>query len=356
MRPPTVVRSYYRPERIAVSKPKQLEMLARGEKSKDKYRLSPLELLEFGKRYHAKADHEHAAQHLTTLFNGWQLQENVYQQVVQLLFASSLELDKDSAIVEFFEIIKERYPNVELPYSSILRVGSAYRKLGEYERSYLVFRATVEGRFQRESQIAGFLDTRGEFLRSVQVVEKLLKQYPAESYVATATYSLAGEVYGKSRVAASDAKLKEAKITRVDLIAATIHMLDNFLSTWPKDPAADQASFSMASALLDLEKYQEAIVSCERFAKRYPDSKLLDAYWYVIGFSQFALSKHQQALEMCRKVASWTRKNPQTGTRRGSRQQVGSDLHHGPGLPQPGTSGRGDRRVRSCRRAVRGRA
>ena len=76
-------------------------------------------------------------------------------------------------------------------------------------------------------------------------MEQLLKQYPAESYVATATYSLAGEVYGKGLEAASNQKLREAKISKVDLIAAAIGMLDHFLSTWPGDPAADQAGLEV---------------------------------------------------------------------------------------------------------------
>ena len=219
----------------------------------------------------------------------------------------------DLAIVEYFEIIKERYPEVEIDFDSILRVAAAYRELGEYERSYLVYRATVEGSFQRESQIAGFLDARGEFVRAVQVLENVLRQYPAESYIATATYSLAGEVYGKAAEAAANTKLRDAKITRVDLIAASIEMFDHFLSTWPTDPAADQVSFSIASAYLDLERYEATIARCEKFAERYPDSKLLDSFWYVIGYSQFALSRHDEALKMCRKVAEWKRKDAQAG-------------------------------------------
>ena len=45
--------------------------------------------------------------------------------------------------------------------------------------------------------MAGFLDERQEFLRSVDVMERLLADYPAESYVATASYALAQEVYGR---------------------------------------------------------------------------------------------------------------------------------------------------------------
>ncbi|MGH7202702.1 MAG: hypothetical protein ACREJB_19000, partial [Planctomycetaceae bacterium] len=193
---PTVVRSFYQPSQIVVAETKSLSVLPRGEQSQDEYKLTPVELYEFGKRLAAKGRFAEAAEHLTPLFQDYRLQENVYQEVVQLLFRAALETGRNDATVRYFEIIKEKYPEVEIDFESILKVAAAYRELGEYERSYLVFRATVEARFQRESQIAGFLDGQSEFLRSVQVMERLLRDYPAEAYVATASYALAQEVYG----------------------------------------------------------------------------------------------------------------------------------------------------------------
>lgn len=310
---PTLVRSFYEPGRIAISTTKSLDVLSRGGKSKDAYKLTPIELYEFGKRLAAKRDYDGAHQHLTALFKDYRLNNGTYQTVVRLLFQVALELNRDDEIVAYFEIVKEKFPEVEIDFPSILKVASAYRELGEYERSYLVYRATIEAGFERESQIAGFLDARGEFVRSVEVMESLLRDYPAESYIATATYALAQEVYGKAPLAAADAKLKKAEITRVELIASAIGMLDHYVSTWPTDPATDQASFSLANALLDLEQYANAIARCEKFAARYPESKLRDSYWYVIGYCQFAMGKHKAALEMCKKVAEATRKDPKTG-------------------------------------------
>jgi tetratricopeptide (TPR) repeat protein len=310
---PTLVRSFYEPGWIAISTTKSLDVLPRGEKSKDEYKLTPVELFEFGRRMGQKKDFDGAHQHLTALFKDYRLNSQTYQQVVQMLFKIVLELNRNDEIVAYFEIVKEKYPDVEIDFPSILKVAAAYRELGEYERSYLVYRATIEASFERESQIAGFLDARGEFVRSVEVMERLLRDYPAESYVATATYALAQEVYGKAPLAAADAKLKEAEITRVELIASAIGMLDHYLSTWPTDPATDQASFSLANALLDLEQYANAIARCEKFAVRYPESELRDSYWYVIGYCQFALGKHKEALEMCKKVAEAKRKDPRTG-------------------------------------------
>ena len=54
-----------------------------------------------------------------------------------------------------------------------------------------------------------------------------------------------------------------------------------FLTAHPNDPAADQAAFSLANALLDLERYEEAIDKCRKFAERYPKSDDLDGFWYT---------------------------------------------------------------------------
>lgn len=311
--PPTLVRSFYQPERIAVAKGLPLEVLPRGVKSKDEYKLTPQELYELGKRYAVRRDWKQVAAHLTPLFKDYRLQDNIYREVVQLLFEASLASSAHGETVQYFEIIKEKYPDVEVSFGDILKVAQAYMELGEYERSYLVYRATAEASFERESQIAGFLDERGEFLRSVETMERLLREYPSEAYVAMATYSLAQEVYGKAAEAAADQKLRQAKVTRVDLIHAAIHMLDHFLSTWPNDPAADQASFSLANAYLDLEQYAAAIDRARKYADRFPDSKLLDGFWYLIGYSQFALGQDEAALGMVRKVAELKRVDPATG-------------------------------------------
>lgn len=313
---PTVSRSFYDPQRIAVGTPVSLEVLAQGARSADEYKLTPDEMYHLGQRLLAKGDNAGAHKNLTDLFANYRLREEPYKDVVQMLFRTSLAATSHGDIVKFFEIIKEKYADVEVTFENILKVAASYAELGEYERSYLVYRATLEASFQRESQVAGFLEDRGEILRSVQVVERLLHDYPAESYIATATYALAQELYRKAPMAKDNEQLKTAGITRVQMIAAAIHMLDHFVSTWPKDPAADQASFALANGLLDIDQFEAAIRRAERYSERYPDSRLLDSYWYIIGLSHFELGRPQQALDMCRKVAEAKFKDPKTGEER----------------------------------------
>jgi len=310
---PTLVRDAFRPDQIAVVEPKSLAVLPAGSAGADAYRLTPQELFELGRRNLEKGDLAAAAKHLNELFNHWNLKPEAYKETVRMLLDIHLQQGPPSLVVKYFEIIIEKFPELEIPFAKLLKVADAYHEIGEYERSYLVFRATVEANFLRESRAAGFLESQQEFLRSVDVMSGLLRQYPPEPYLATATYALAQRVYAKAPEAASDAKLREQKVTRVDLIRDAWQRLDDFLAVYPEDPAADQASFSLANALLDLDLYDRAIAQCDRYAARYPDSDYLDSYWYIIGYCHYARGAHEQALNMCQKVAAAKRKDKTTG-------------------------------------------
>jgi len=330
---PTVIRNAHRPEQLVVSEPKSMTVLARGAKSADKYRLTPQELYELGKHYFDKEEMATSSKHLTELLAKWNLDANVYKHSVEMLLDAHLEIGPPAAVVKYFEIIKEKWPAAEIPFDKIVKVGRAYHEMGEYERSYLIFRATVEGSFMRESGVAGFLQSQGEFLRSVEVMGRLLREYPPEGYIASATYALAQRVYAKAPEAADDENLRKQKVNRVDLIRRAWAMLETFLTAYPDDPAADQAAFSTANALLELKAYDQATAACNRYAKRYPKSDMLDSYWYIIGYCHFATGEHESALSMCRKVAEAMRTDETTGRQVESRNKwraiyILGQVHH----------------------------
>ncbi|NUQ64841.1 MAG: tetratricopeptide repeat protein [Pirellulales bacterium] len=302
---PTVVRNVHRPEQIAVAPPKALTVLPAGAKSSDPYRLTPQELFALGKLAFERNDLAAAQGHLTELITKWNVNRDVYKPAVTMLLDAHLTLGPAAKIVHYFEVVKERWPDEQIPFAKIMKVAAAYHEIGEYERSFLVFRATVESNFTLESGVAGFLSSQGEFLKSVAVMARLLREYPPESYVAAADYALAQEVYSKAPAAGSDPKLREAKLNRVDLVARAWRMLESFLTAYPEDPAADQASFSAANALLELEKFSDAEAACRRYADRYPKSELAGSFWYIIGYCRFATGRHEQAIEVLRKVAQF---------------------------------------------------
>ena len=310
---PTVIRNAYRPDQMAAAEAKKLTVLALGAKSADPYRLTPQELFELGKRQFDKKDFKEAGANLGELLGKWNVNAEAYKEAARMLLDIHLETGPPGEIVHYFEIIKEKWPELEFPFEKIVKVAAAYHEMGEYERSYLVFRATAESSFLRETAVAGFLEGQGEFVRSVAFMNRLLAEYPPEPYVAAATFALSQRVYAKAPKAADDPKLREKKINRVDLVSQALAMVENFLTDFPADPAADQAAFSEANALLELKAYKDVIARATKFAARYPKSDYLDSFWYIVAFGHFALGEHEQALDMAKKVAESKRIDRQTG-------------------------------------------
>ena len=292
-----------------------LKVLPEGATSADPYVLSPLELIALGKSAYARKNWKEAEKHFSALFTNpnWQVMDQTVKELAPLLVDIYLALDQPDKVVHYFEILKVKWPDYEIPFDKILQVAACYERLGEYERSFLVFRAILESSFGNDGHTAGFLDEQNEFLRSVQVMNRLLAEYPPEPYAAAARYALAQRVYAKAGEATTDPALRKAKITRIHLVGAAWEMLDRFLTAFPEDPAADQAAFAAANALLDSEFYDRAAEAAARYAQRYANSPLLDSFWYLIGYCHYAQGRHDQAIEMCRKVAEWQKKDPATG-------------------------------------------
>ena len=195
---PTMIRDAYKPESLAVSTVKELTVLPLGGKSADAYQLTPVELYELAKREFAKKEFKTAGEHLDELLAKWNVNPDTYKESARMLLDLRLETGPPAQVVRYFEIIKEKWPDLEVPFEKIMKVGAAYHEIGEYERSYLVFRATVESSFLRENGVAGFLETQGEFLRSVDVMNRFLAEYPPEPYVAAASILAAQRVYAKA--------------------------------------------------------------------------------------------------------------------------------------------------------------
>jgi len=339
---PCVVGNPYRPEQLAVSAPQSLTVIPAGAPSGDPYRLTPDELLALGKAAHAAGRSSAVIEHLTPLLAGWKLRGEFNQKTVEMLLDAHLELGPPAKIVHYFEIIKGQWPNVEIPFTKILQIAAAYQALGEHERSYLVYRAAVEGSFLRDTGVAGFLDTQGEFLRSVALLDRYTRQYPPEPYVAAARFALSQQIYARADDASAEAapadELRDARLERKQLIERSWRMLEGLLHEFPDDPAADQAAFSSATALIDLQRYAEAAAACRHYARRYPRSPLLDTFWYIIGYAQFAAGRSTDALEMCRKVAETQVIDPQTGVAGPTRNKwraiyILGQIHHSLGQP-----------------------
>lgn len=77
-------------------------------------------------------------------------------------------------------------------------MGQAYHDIHEYERAYLVFKATIDASFLKDSSIGRYLEKAGEFLASIEYMLGLITEYPDLSPVISAWFALAQEVYNKA--------------------------------------------------------------------------------------------------------------------------------------------------------------
>ena len=74
----------------------------------------------------------------------------------QLLTRSVLELEGYAVEIagsasEVFEVLRERFPSVVIPFNEIVRTARAYKEMGEREREIQVYRATAESSFGSEA-------------------------------------------------------------------------------------------------------------------------------------------------------------------------------------------------------------
>ena len=197
----------YRPEERAVAEPRRLRVLAPGSASADPYRWTPQELYELGKLAYQQRDWPRAEALLAQLLADWSLQPEPYRDTVEMLLDVAIELQKPDQIVRYFEIVFEQWPDKEIVLDKVMRIGAAYQELGEAERSFQVFRAAVEGAFTREGGVAGVLLSMGRRVPSARVLQRLLREYPPEPYVAMAHLALAQQIATWAPEAAQDPQL-----------------------------------------------------------------------------------------------------------------------------------------------------
>ena len=216
-------------------------------------------------------------------------------------------------VVRYFEIIREKWPDLDIPFEKIMKVAAAYNDIGEYERSYLVYRATIESSFVNENAVAGFLEAQGEFLRSVEVMNRLLAEYPPEPYVAATTYALAQRVYSRRAGRRRSQTPREEDQPRGADPAGTGHA-----RSFPHDVSRGSGGRSSGvlagqRALLELKAYKEVIEA----PKNMPSATRAASSWIATGTSRpmgtSLRASRKGALELARKVAEHERTEKQTG-------------------------------------------
>ncbi|MBI2192793.1 MAG: tetratricopeptide repeat protein [Planctomycetes bacterium] len=341
---PTVLRDAVNPGRMRVGPSAQIGVMQPGETSSDPYAMNDAERYALGEAYFRDGRYDDALRYLAELFQrNRTYSEREVARMLLWIYTSEGYYDA-RRIVERFEVLRERYPDLYIPFDKILLVGKAYRDIGEFERAGLVFRATIDASFLNDSNVSAVLQDEGQFLASVDYQHGLWREYPDTAEVVSAYFGLSQALYQQAAQAQLLArKEKEVALSRgpkpaaaakpripnrIEMLKETLQMLSTFVTLYPGNPLADDAAFSMANGFLDLKDYATVVRLSETFQPRYEKSPFTSSFQYMVALGHFWQRHDEDALKAALTVA-----NGDSRDRDFARYIVGQ-IYHAGGKPE----------------------
>ena len=310
---PTKIRRAYDPGVVHLGEIGELTVLAPGDKSTDPYKATPDELYARGKALFQGGKLAEAAVPLEELSGNYTLNDATARDAARMLLTIHIKDYQARKIVQDFEVLREKGPELVIPFDEVQVVGRAYRDIGEPERAYLVFRAIVEASYLEDAQVGEALRQRGRTLDATAYLLDLWRESPNTASIESDFFGLSQVVAGAATRSISDPNLRrelaEAGVTRSQLLLQAIRMVQVVLSESPKNPLVDEASLALLGSYLELEDFESVVKLAPRFAKLYPKSTFLDSFQYSEALGQFSLGRYDRAIEVARAIASATYKD-----------------------------------------------
>ncbi len=300
---PAVIREIGNPEFMSVGPSPEITVLAAGEKSPDPYVMNISERFALGQCHFNDGEDAKALEYLSAVFKE-NPKHNESELARMLLWIYTKPGFYDARkIVEMFEILRERYPTLEIPFDRILVVGKAYKDIDEHERAWLVYRAVISASFTNDAGISAVLEDEGRFLGSIDYQERVWREYPDTAEVVSGYFAISQLLYQKSAKAHELPKEDAVQPEKVAMLKRTVETLVSFLALYPTDPLADDAGFSLCNGMLDLKDYPRVVELSREFAKRHADSELAPGFQYMTALGLFWQNQYVEALAAARVVA-----------------------------------------------------
>lgn len=292
-----------RPDQVSESGPGTLEVVPRGGAQRDPYRLTPDELYHRGLALFEERAYAAATADFDELLKGWRLQPAPLRAVARARLELAAKGGEPRRVVEAFELLREAWPEMELPFEQVMQVGRSYLKIGEFERAGQVFLAVADASFLKEIRVGGTLEEQGEHLEAVAHALKLCMSYPARPLVRQAYLAMGQELARKAGELAPGQRLGEKGPGKTELLGQSLGLLREFLVLHPEDSQAPEATFALASGHVGLKGWEAALSWATAGARRYAESRWVDELLYLRGYALFALGRYEDALETLGKVA-----------------------------------------------------
>ena len=336
--------------RMRVGKPTKLEILKPDVKSADPYKTNGNEHYELATKLFADGQFDDAQQHLDALFAKKDSREKFERDIARMLLwihTSREELDAER-VVQMFEILRQRHPELVIPFDKTLVVGRAYREIGEFERAWLVFQAAIESSFLNDAKLSAVLEDQGQYLGSVSYQEELWYEYPDSANVISAYFALSQSLFQKApeakAIAAREKRLRlraqasdDANVDgepddrnepeKVAMLQHSSRLLHSFLTLYPTDPLADDAAFSETNVYFALKDYEKVVTHATRGAGRHADSELETSFEYMAALGHFWQRHYKEALSSATSVANGNSKD------RDYARYITAQIYHATGKP-----------------------
>jgi tetratricopeptide (TPR) repeat protein len=310
---PASVRSAYEPGRFHLGQPADFRVRQAGEPNADPYKPTPDELYASGKAHFDAGRFAEAAEVLEPLFGGYTLRDDIAKDSARMLLLISIRQGQPRKIVQYFEVVKEKSPELVLGFDQLLAIGSAYRDIKEYERATIVWRGLIEASYLEDARIGELLRQRGQTLEAMAYLLNLWRSYPETASIESDFFGLSQVLVQAASRAFTDARLRgelaSAGITRSQLLLESIRIIQTFLARSPRNPMADEASLALVGAFTELEDFQAVVRLSDRFARAYPKSSYLDNFQYSEALGDFHLGQYDRAIEVAGKIARATYKD-----------------------------------------------
>jgi hypothetical protein len=307
---PPSIRSAYDPGRSHLGEPMNLTVLEPDRSSTDPYRPTPDELFARGSALFQDDRFAEAAEALGSLWSGYTLRDDIAREAARMLLTAHIRLDQARPIVQFFEILREKAPDIVIPFSEIAAVGRSYAAIGESERAYLVWRATAEASYLEDARVGEVLRQRDRPLEAVAYLLDLWRTSPKTASIESDFFALSQVLAGLASRASEDPDLRktllDAEVAPPQLLLQSIRLVRTFLAQSPDSPMADEASLALVNTSLDLNDHETVVTLAERFADRFQESTYLDSFRYSEALGRFRLGQYDRAIAVAETIAAAT--------------------------------------------------
>lgn len=312
---PPILSSAYEPGRrhMASAGVYELKVLSPAEAKTDPYKPTPSELYARGKGLFDAGKLGEASGPLEELFNAYTLRDDVAKDAARMLLLGNIKEYSPRKVVQYFEVVKEKAPELVVTFEDLVVIGRAYRDINEFERAYLVWRGVVEASYLEDARVGEVLRQRGKTLEGVAYLLDLWREYPETASIGSDFFGLSQMLALNAGKAISDANMRrelaDAEVTRSELFLQSIRLIQAFLALSPRNPLADEASLGLVGNFLELEDYQAVVKLSGRFATLYPKSTFLDSFQYSEALGEFHLGHYDRAVDVAETIAKATYKD-----------------------------------------------